>query len=133
MRKAETEKKEFLKICGERDKRFLTEPETMCLGDFDRLVYITNFLGYTSYNLELWNQVSPQYRQQFDNLEKLMRDCPVEYHPEDSGIEADLHDKWLLEFIAQVPEEKTRQRVQRKIQKLYHENGWELGELGEMP
>lgn len=59
MQKTDTEKQIFLQLCGEKDRMLLTETEKMSLGDFDRLTYITDFLGFTSYNLKLWNEVSP--------------------------------------------------------------------------
>lgn len=133
MQKADTEKQIFLQLCGEKDRILLTETEKMNLGDFDRLTYITDFLGFTSYNLKLWNEVSPQFTEQFQCLMRLMEDCDVTGWTDETEGEYHLHDMWLMDFLRNIPKEDIRENLKEVMQRLYKEEGWEFPEQEYMP
>lgn len=53
MHQKDIEKFAFLYLCGQRDRDILTGKERMTFEDFDRLFYITDFLGLDQMNLEI--------------------------------------------------------------------------------
>lgn len=133
MQKADTERQIFLQLCGEKDRMLLTETEKMDLEDFDRLTYITDFLGFTSYNLELWNKVSPQFMEQFNRLIKLIEDGDAAEWTDEAEGEYHLHNRWLMDFLGNIPKEETRENFKKVMRRLYKEEGWEFPERDNMP
>lgn len=131
MTEADKEKKEFLKLCGERDRNFLMNPKTMSFGEFDRLTYIISFLGFQSYHIELWNQLAFQYKEQLEYLDKLLKFYESEISQEILDSEIYLYDMWLIEFIENAPT-KVKQKLKRTIQQFYDEHGWEFPKSGEV-
>ena len=71
MQQRDMERFAFLFLCGKRDMDILMGKEKMTFSDFDRLTYITDFLGLKLYNLEIWNTYSEQFDEQFQKLEQL--------------------------------------------------------------
>ena len=51
MQRTDMERFAFLYLCGSKDEEILTGKEKMAYSDFDRLTYLTDFFGFTSYNL----------------------------------------------------------------------------------
>lgn len=47
MEKEEVERFAFIYLCGKQDKNILAGKEKMRFSDFNRLIYITDFLGLT--------------------------------------------------------------------------------------
>lgn len=133
MQNTEAERKEFLQLCGEKDRRLLTDTGKMSLGDFDRLTYIADFLGFTDYNLSLWDQVAPQFKEQFDHLTKLLEDSDIAEWPDEMESECHLHDMWLMDFLNNIPDEDLKQSLSETMERLYHEQGWEYPEQGSIP
>lgn len=66
----------FLFLCGKRDRRILQGKEKMTFSDFDRLNYIADFLGLKLYGLEIWNKYAGQFREQFQQLQRLYNTAP---------------------------------------------------------
>ncbi len=64
MQQVDMERFAFLYLCGYKDEAILTENERMTFMDFDRLTYLTYFLGFTYYNLEIWNKYVGQFKEQ---------------------------------------------------------------------
>lgn len=133
MQKSDINRQIFLQLCGERDRKLLMETEKMSLEDFDRLTYITDFLGFTDYNLVLWEQVSPQFKEQFDYLIKLMKDNDVVGWPYETESECNLYDMWLMDFLKNIPDKETKQRWTEIMKELYKQQGWEFPEQDNMP
>lgn len=133
MQKADIDRQIFLQLCGERDRKLLTETEKMSLEDFDRLTYISDFLGFTDYNLVLWEQVSPKFEKQFNYLIKLMEDSDAMGWPYETESECRLYDMWLMDFLKNIPDEETKQRWREIMKGLYKQQGWEFPEQDNMP
>ena len=74
MHQKDMERFAFLYLCGQRDRELLAGTERMTFEDFDRLAYITDFLGLDQMNLEIWNQFSPQFRGQFQAIERVLEE-----------------------------------------------------------
>lgn len=126
MRKADTEKQKFLKLCCEKDRKMLQGEIKMSYGDFDRLTYITDFLKFKSYNIEMWNKFAPQFQTVFERLSKFINDEDMCFG--DAEREIGLHDIWLMEFLKNVPDEKLQKSLKTKMKKIYREDGMDFPE-----
>lgn len=74
MHQKDIERFAFLYLCGRRDRAILAGTERMTFEDFDRLAYITDFLGMDQMNLEIWNLFSWQFCEQFQAIERLRKE-----------------------------------------------------------
>lgn len=109
MRQKDMERFAFLYLCGQRDKSLLAGEERMTFQDFDRLVYITDVLGLDQMNLELWNRFSPQFKEQFETLEGLLKE-----HCNSLGLggyedDIQIHNKWFADFCENAPSDASRE------------------------
>ena len=88
----------FLFLCGNRDRRILQGKEKMTFSDLDRLNYITDFLGLKLYGLEIWNKYAGQFREQFQQLQRLYDETSsiVPYDP--SETDEDQQEQWVKDF-----------------------------------
>ena len=123
MHQRDIERFAFLYLCGKRDRDILLGKEKMTFSDFDRLNYLTDFLGLKVYNLEIWNEYAGQFGEQFQRLERL-------YNEDISATpgaleETDEHpyDRWIQEFCRQVPERKSRKWLEQFLEQKYKEKG----------
>lgn len=99
----------FLYLCGQRDRKLLTGEERMTFQDFDRLYYITDFLGLHQMNLEIWDRFSPQFKGQFEALERFLNE---NYNDtEAGGYEEDIqvYNKWFEDFCDAAPDDAARE------------------------
>lgn len=55
MHQSDIERFAFLFLCGKRDREILLGKEKMTFSDLDRLTYVTDFLGLTRLNLDIWH------------------------------------------------------------------------------
>ena len=60
MHQRDMERFAFLFLCGKRDRAILLGKEKMTFSDLDRLTYVSDFLGFKLYNLEIWNEYADQ-------------------------------------------------------------------------
>ncbi len=115
----------FLFLCGNRDRRILQGKEKMTFSDLDRLNYLTDFLGLKLYGLEIWNKYAGQFREQFQQLQRLYDETSsiVPYDP--SETDEDQQEQWVKDFCRQVPDRKSRRKLEEIVKQLYMERGWE--------
>lgn len=115
----------ILFLCGKRDRRILQGKEKMTFSDFDRLNYIADFLGLKLYGLEIWNKYAGQFREQFQQLQRLYDETSsvVSYDP--SETDEDQQEQWVKDFCRQVPDRKSRKQLEEIVKQLYMERGWE--------
>ena len=97
----------------------------MTFSDLDRLNYITDFLGLKLYGLEIWNKYAGQFREQFQQLQRLYDETSsiVPYDP--SETDEDQQEQWVKDFCRQVPDRKSRRKLEEIVKQLYMERGWE--------
>ena len=106
MVQTEKQKKMFLSLCGQHDYDLLTGKEAMTQADFERITYITTVLGYSSYTQELISEhldLACNEAERTDREFDILIDYPEYY--EDEKIYEQI-DKWIEDFISQVPQEK---------------------------
>lgn len=107
MHQKDMERFAFLYLCGQRDRDLLAGRENMTFQDFNRLVYITDFLGLNLLSLEIWNQFSSQFKERLDalegQLEENLRDIDAEEYKNDVWPQ----DEWIEEFCASASNEET--------------------------
>lgn len=63
------------------------ETDKMGFGDFERLVYITEHLGFIDYSRALWNQLIPRFEEQFENLMKLIEESDIDAGTDEMDFE----------------------------------------------
>ena len=117
MGQAEKQKEVFLSVCGQHDYNLLTGKEAMTQTDFERITYITMALGYTSYTQELIGEhldLACNEAERADREFDILQDYPA-YYDDENVYEQ--RDKWLADFISQVPPAK-----QDDIRQLIKEN-----------
>ena len=104
----------FLFLCGERDRALLAGREKMQFLDFDRLSYITEFLGLTCLNMELWKRFSPQFQERLKEYSKLLalKEEDVELQEYD---DEQIYEEWLVRFYRDAPEGEAQRYLKRKI------------------
>ncbi len=103
------EKFAFLYLCGQRDRDILSGKERMRFEDFDRLIYLTEYLGFQLLSLEIWNQFSQRFKSRFKEVEQLIGNHLqyLEYLEDEDGMQ--IPEQWIAEFYASVPDQKARE------------------------
>lgn len=110
MQRTDMERFAFLYLCGSKDEEILTGKEKMAYSDFDRLTYLTDFFGFTSYNLEIWNQYVGLFSEQFEALIQLINEAypeELDFSGDDSGYQ--LHEMWIGDFCKSAPTEDLKE------------------------
>lgn len=87
----------------------------MTFQDFDRLTYITDFLGFSHLNVEIWNQYIPQFKEKYDLLQQL-----DEEYDGDEGFAAgeeqiDRYQRWIEAFCDCVPDREEKRKLKKRI------------------
>ncbi len=118
MHREEIEQFAFLYLCGPRDRRLLSGREKMTFSDFERLVYMTGFLGLVHFNLKMWNQYSVQFRKQLERLERSreMRTAPL--HSSEYEEEICRQEQWVAEFCSNAPDRSAREYLRKVVDRV---------------
>ena len=105
MKKAETQEQEFLEVCSSYDHDLLTGKREMTLKDYERITYLVSSLGYSQY-LQFLIGKYMDLSQADEEREEREHEIYLEYpeYYEDEGILEE--EKWLEEFLNQLPEKK---------------------------
>lgn len=98
MHQNDIERFAFLYLCGQRDRELLGGKVKMTFQDFDRLIFITESLGLSQMNLEIWNRFSPQFLEQLGAMEKLYEENGEEMGFSNYDENERSHDKWIADF-----------------------------------
>lgn len=106
----------FLYLCGIRDRELLSGKEKMTFTDFDRLLYITDLIGFSELNLEIWETYNGHFQEQFQELERLFRDSTDDMVFDLIERENDMSEKWVEDFLGQIPDRKSEKIVKRWMQ-----------------
>ncbi len=122
MHQKDIERFAFLYLCGQRDRVILAGTERMTFEDFDRLAYITDFLGMDQMNLEIWNLFSWQFCEQFQAIERLRKEnCRnMEFRIYEDDLR--LYDRWLMQFCADAPDQASREYLAEIMEILREED-----------
>lgn len=117
MRREEIEQFAFLYLCGMRDRKLVSGKEKMTFSDFDRLIYITAFLGLIHFNLKMWNQYCTQFQTQLKLLERSCetRCVPLCYAEYEDDIRK--QEKWLADFCDNVSDQKAREYLKTVMER----------------
>lgn len=117
MKKAETQEQEFLEVCSSYDHDLLTGKKEMTLKDYERITYLVSSLGYSQY-LQFLIGKYMDLAQADEEREEREHEIYLEYpeYYEDEGILEE--EKWLEEFLNQLPEKK-REYFEKLIKESY--------------
>lgn len=102
----EKQEETYLSVCGQHDYDLLTGKKEMTQEDFERITYITNTLGYSAYTQLLIRKYLDLACTEADRMDReinILADYP-DYYDDEQMIEK--AEKWLSDFISQVPPEK---------------------------
>lgn len=114
MRREDIEQFAFLYFCGTRDRNLLSGREKMTFSDFDRLIYITSFLGMLHYNLKMWNQYSTQFQNQLELLAWSSENRIVPLNPAEYEDDIRQQEQWIADFCNNALEPEAQEYL-RKI------------------
>lgn len=112
MRQKDMEWFSFLFLCGDRDRALITGKEEMKFSDFDRLSYITEFLGLTGLNMEIWKRFSPQFQERLGDFAQLIEQEEDDYELQEYD-DARIYEEWLAGFCADAPEGEAKRYLRR--------------------
>lgn len=115
MKKEEREQSAFLCLCGDRDLKILTGLERMTFGDFNRLEYLTDFLGFERLNTELWRQFAPYFMEKFQKQIELCMEWEEGLDFSELEEEIRKQELWVKEFCRNVPNQRQRKCVERMV------------------
>lgn len=118
MHREEIEQFAFLYLCGTRDRRLLSGKEKMNFTDFDRLIYITSFLGLIHYNLKMWNQYSLQFQEQLKILEQFSEKVSIPLNPIEYEDDIKQQEQWLTEFCDNAPNQSAQEYLRKIVDKV---------------
>lgn len=124
MHQKEIEEFAFLFLCGKHDRDILQGKEKMTFSDFERLRYITEFLGMNGYNLEIWNRYAGMFKEQFQKLNRLYEDTCSIVDWDLAEVEEEQYDRWICEFCERVPEQRSRKKLKEIVRQEYERRNW---------
>lgn len=112
MQQKDLEKYAFLYLCGQRDRDLLSGKERMKFEDFDRLVYITDYLGFRLLSLEIWNQFSGRFKSRLEEVEQQIENNLqyLEFREYEDGIQ--LPETWITDFYASISDQEAREYLE---------------------
>lgn len=112
MQQKDLEKYAFLYLCGQRDRDLLSGKERMKFEDFDRLVYITDYLGFRLLSLEIWNQFSGRFKSRLEEVEQQIENNLqyLEFREYEDDIQ--LPETWITDFYASIPDQEAREYLE---------------------
>lgn len=122
MHQQEVEYFAFLFFCGKKDRELLMGQRNMTFGEFERLVYLTDFLGFDAYSFKLWNQYAQEFERELQEVQSREMDG------EENGVlvseffrerEEDRQQKWIEEFFGNVPDKRGRQQLGEILEELH--------------
>lgn len=117
MHREEIEQFAFLYLCGARDRRLLSGREKMTFADFERLVYMTGFLGLVHYNLKMWNQYSIQFGKQLDYLNLSCETRSEPLYLSEYEEEICRQEQWLTEFCSSAPNQEAQEYLRKIVER----------------
>lgn len=112
----ELERMAFLYLCGGRDRKLLSGKGRMTFTDFDRLLYITDLIGFSELNLEIWETYSGHFQKQIQEFERWVQDSTDDMVFNLTERENDMSEKWVEDFLGQIPDRKSEKIVKRWMQ-----------------
>lgn len=117
MHREEIEQFAFLYLCGLRDRKLVSGKEKMTFSDFDRLIYISAFLGLIHFNLKMWNQYCSRFQTQLKRLEHSCetRNVPLCYDEYEDDIRQ--QEQWLADFCDNAPDQKAREYLRSVLKR----------------
>ncbi len=111
MRQEDMERFAFLFLCGRRDQALLAGEEKMKFSDFQRLSYITDYLGLSCLNIDICNQFSGQFEEQLEAYYRMIG----QEEPEEYGDDFRLQEEWLARFCAEAPGVEAQKYLRRAM------------------
>lgn len=106
----------FLYLCGESDKEILLKIKKMTFAEFERLEYISEKIGFKKLNAFLWNHYSGLFDKNFQYLLDLIERTAADTAPyADLEYEWEKQEKWIQEFLNEIPDEAVRVWMEKRI------------------
>ncbi|SHK54369.1 hypothetical protein [Hespellia stercorisuis] len=117
MKHKDREKERFLMLCGQKDRALILGEEKLKIRDFDRLTYLTDYLGFQDFNLEFWFERAMEFKEEFERIEKYIMEADVFYCEEIIEDALEMSRLWIKDFYEAVPNEEARRIVAKLIDK----------------
>lgn len=116
---SEKEEKLFLSLCSPHDRAILTGQAEMTRLDFERLTYLIMEMGMTAYTQTIFGRYMDFTKSSLDQLnreQEILQEYPNYFEDEDIY---GTYQKWIDDFIGQVPEEHKAYCIKRLVNKDY--------------
>ena len=131
MHQREIERFAFLYLSNTRDKKLLLGKINMTYLDFERLIYITEFLGFHLLNRELWNSYFKRFETRWKVVEQIHEEVPMEF-TDWEGV-ANTQEEWLHDFCKQIADKKACKKLLVYLAEQYQEREMILPEWVDIP
>lgn len=116
MNKLELEKLAFICMCNSNDRRLILEKKDMQFHDFDRLIYLMDYIGLHQLSLELWNKHGTKFGKEFEALEKIINNEETSDKYSDYEYELDIQEKWVENFFKSIRSNDIREWFKKKLE-----------------
>lgn len=121
MNQKDIEKYAFLYFCEKKDRDILNGKQKMTFEDFQRFHYLTDLIGFSKYQAEIWNAFSSQFEEQFEGLEHLYEENMrnPERKPECTGVipagnfskDIERQVLWKKEFLENISDRQLKKQL----------------------
>lgn len=126
MEAKETEKMAYLYLCRPKDQKKILGRNPMSYGDFQRLYYLAEYVGFPSFALAFFNRYADCFRKQEAAMQEICDSldgdgdfyCDTEYYLEERA-------RWVSDFLKGVPS-PVRKEVREYVKK--HDENWDVYE-----
>jgi len=102
MNRVELEKLAFLCMCNSKDRKLVLEKEEMGFYDFDRLIYLMEYMEFNQLSVELWNKHSDKFNDKFKALENIAKEEDVSGVCSDCEYEMNEYKEWIENFLKSI-------------------------------
>lgn len=126
MKQDDVERFAFLYLCGTKDRNILNGKIKMSFANFNRLTYITDFLGLSDLSSSLWKQYAFQFEKEYQSLEAILMEDGMGVEMEDYDDEITQRDAWIKDFCKEAPNRNTRKKLKEIVQDIYKAEGLEI-------
>lgn len=125
MSREDLERFAFLYFCRKEDRDLIMGKEKMKFADFERLIYICDFLGLQELSMAIWLQYEEQFKETYKRLGQLMEE---KGHDEGFGLSVDdieFQQTWIVDFYKKSSMEK-KNELRKVIENICNRENWKL-------
>lgn len=116
MNRLDLEKLAFICMCNNHDRKLILDEKDMSFHDFDRLVYLIDYIGFHQLGIELWNKHGTKFNKEFEALENITKNENVSDIYSDYEYELDIQEEWIENFFKSIRSNDIRKWLNKKLE-----------------